>query len=47
MVFNLVAVLTVCAWKGEGLTTLFAGQSAVTVLLITNNAAQVSAQGSG
>uniref|UniRef100_A0A7S0RYF6 CMP-sialic acid transporter n=1 Tax=Chlamydomonas leiostraca TaxID=1034604 RepID=A0A7S0RYF6_9CHLO len=40
MLFNLVAVLVVMAWKGQGVAELFAGQSAVTLLLIVNNAAQ-------
>jgi hypothetical protein len=41
MVFNLIAVLAVSAWKGQGLAVLFQGQTAVTMLLIANNAAQV------
>jgi hypothetical protein len=41
MVFNLMAVLAVSAWKGQGLAVLFQGQTAVTMLLIANNAAQV------
>ncbi|KAF5828357.1 hypothetical protein DUNSADRAFT_17740 [Dunaliella salina] len=40
MVFNLGALLAVSAWRGEGLSAIFAGQSSVTTLLIVNNAAQ-------
>lgn len=41
MLFNLIAVLVVCVWRGQSVDTMFVGQSAVTMLLIANNAAQV------
>jgi len=41
MAFNLVGLLVVSAWRGNGLAAMFLGQSSVTVLLIANNAAQV------
>lgn len=40
MMFNLVAVLVVGAYTGQGFTTMFQGQSMVTMVLIANNAAQ-------
>lgn len=39
--FNLLGVLGVCLFKGQGLGELFGGQSRVTAVLIVNNAAQV------
>ena len=44
MVFNGVAVLAVCMWKGVGVSEMFTGLSAVTYVLIANNAAQVHVQ---
>ncbi len=42
LMFNVVALLATCAFTGRTLRAAFAGQSAVTALLIANNAAQVS-----
>ncbi len=41
MLFNLAALLACSAWRGQGVGSMFGGQTLITSLLVANNAAQV------
>lgn len=45
--FNALGVMCICFYKQQSISTFFAGQSAVTLMLVVNNAAQVGARGGG
>lgn len=44
--FNALGVMCICFYKQQSISTFFAGQSAVTLMLVVNNAAQVGDLGS-